>query len=53
MSKFLQFISQSITYTSQGKIFDNDIIYSLPEIFFIFGFFVVFLLGIFKPKTHE
>lgn len=53
MSKFLQFISQSITYTSQGKIFDNDIIYSLPEIFFIFGFFVVFLLGIFKPKAHE
>jgi NADH:ubiquinone oxidoreductase subunit 2 (subunit N) len=42
-----------MTYKTEGRLFDNDIIYSLPELFFLLGFFVVFLFGIFRPKVQD
>lgn len=53
MLKLLISISESMTYKFEGKLFDYDIIYSLPELFFLFGFFVVFLFGIFRPKSQD
>ena len=47
------YLSKTNNSRIDEQLFGNDAIYSLPELFFLYGFFVVFLYGLFNPKVRD